>query len=146
MEPGFHQALKDQEKRLDPRVAMFCDNTRDAIKGHVFDAMEPGFVNGGEGLEREILHAVSAWCDRGGAFRAGSPERILSYVSAHDNLTLWDKLILSMTGLHMRQERLYERPEEVIRAYKLAASIYFTCQGHFVLSVGRGICPDEGGE
>ena len=136
MEPGFHQALKDQEKRLDPRVAMFCDNTRDAIKGHVFDALQPGFVNGGEGLEREILHAVSAWCDRGGAFRAGSPERILSYVSAHDNLTLWDKLILSMTGRCGRNV-FYERPEEVIRAYKLAASIYFTCQGHLFFLSGE---------
>lgn len=146
MEPGFHQALKANEKRLNPRVAMFCDNTRDAIKGHVFHALEPGFVNGGEGLEREIMHAVSAWCDRGGTFRASSPERILSYVSAHDNLTLWDKLILSMTSGGQPQagdrsgrgpERFYERPEEVMRAYKLAVSVYFTCQGHLFFLSGE---------
>ena len=52
---GVPPGAEGSGKRLDPRVAMFCDNTRDAIKGHVFDALQPGFVNGGEGLEREIL-------------------------------------------------------------------------------------------
>ena len=136
MEQEALPALKKNIDRLNPQVGFFCDDTRDAIKGHTFEGGTPGFVNGGEGLEREILHAVSAWCDRGGAFRAGSPERILSYVSAHDNLTLWDKLILSMTGRCGRNV-FYERPEEVIRAYKLAASIYFTCQGHLFFLSGE---------
>ena len=155
MEHGFHQALKENEKRLNPRVAMFCDNTRDAVKGHVFEAMEPGFVNGGEGLEREIMHAASAWCDRGGAFHAGSPERVLSYVSAHDNLTLWDKLILSMThndhslALHMSRcdkKGFYERPEEVVRAYKLAVSVYFTCQGRLFFLSGEEFARTKEGD
>lgn len=144
MEPGFHQALKENEKRLNPRIAMFCDNTRDAVKGHVFEAMEPGFVNGGEGLEREIMHAASAWCDRGGAFRAGSPERVLSYVSAHDNLTLWDKLIISMSRCDRND--FYERPEEVMRAYKLAVSVYFTCQGRLFFLSGEEFARTKEGD
>lgn len=133
MEPGYHQALKVNEKRLHPRIGMFCDNTRDAVKGHVFEASEPGFVNGMEGLEREIMHAVAAWCDRGGAFKAGSPERVLSYISAHDNLTLWDKLILSMAP----EAGFHDTPDAVMAAYKLAVSIYFTCQGRLFFLSGE---------
>lgn len=133
MEMGFVQALKENERLLSPRIGMFCDNTRDAIKGHVFEAEEPGFVNGGTGLEEEILHSVSAWCDGSEALNPGSPERILSYVSAHDNFTLWDKLILSMS----REKDFYVREEAVMKAYRLAAAIYFTCQGRIFFLSGE---------
>lgn len=45
MEPGTHAALKENVHLLSPGVAVFSDDTRDAIKGHVFYAKETGFVS-----------------------------------------------------------------------------------------------------
>lgn len=47
--PGVLQqpaANKDALSLLDDRIGVFCDNTRDAIKGHCFYAREAGYVNG----------------------------------------------------------------------------------------------------
>lgn len=148
MEPGFFQALKLNEELLNPSIGFFCDNTRDAIKGHVFEAGEPGFVNGGEGMEREILRAAAGWCGprrsgkNAGTFCAASPERIINYVSAHDNLTLWDKLILTMAP----EEGFHSRPEEVVRANKLAAAICFTCQGRIFFLSGEEFARTKEGD
>lgn len=165
MEAGFIQALKMNGDQLNPSIGFFCDDTRDVIKGHVFESGEPGFVNGREGLEREILRAAAGWCgghrgkmeevEVGGkernveresrgtaAFRAVSPERIINYVSAHDNLTLWDKLILTMAP----EEGFYSRPEEVVRASKLAASICFTCQGRIFFLSGEEFARTKEGD
>lgn len=55
MEDGAAPALKSNIQLLDKNVGMFCDDTRDAIKGHVFEAETPGFVNGAESMEDKIL-------------------------------------------------------------------------------------------
>ncbi len=65
---------------------MFCDDTRDAIKGHVFYAKEPGFVTGAPGLEKHILNSAKAWWTGTSCVKA--PSQIIPYVSAHGNLTL----------------------------------------------------------
>ncbi len=138
MEKGTKAALKSNVHLLDEGVAIFTDDTRDVIKGHVFYKEEPGFVNGGKGLEAKLLEAVTAWCkpdeDVGnkdcdnGSFRPKSCSQIINYVSAHDNFTLWDKLVLSMHGGDMG---------DILKANKLAAFIYFTCQGHLFLQAGE---------
>lgn len=133
MEEGFIPAVKEHVKELDQAVGIFCDNTRDAVKGHVFDAKKPGFVNGGSGFEQDILNSVSAWCTMGNSLEAKAPSQIITYVSSHDNLTLWDKLILTMqpdAGFH-------EMKVDVVKAHKLAAAIYFTCQGRLFLLSGE---------
>lgn len=122
---GSIQALKSNIQLLNKNIGIFCDSTRDAVKGHVFEEEIPGFVNGGENLEENILNSVSAWCDENNDFQAQAPSQILSYVSAHDNLTLWDKLVKTIpTG-------------DLLRANKLAAAIYFTCQGRIFLLSGE---------
>ena len=83
-----------------PLSGVFADDDiRDVIKGHVFYEEIPGFVNGGKDLEKKVLGAVTAWCDNEeDEFRPKSCAQIINYVSAHDNFTLWDKLVLSMHG------------------------------------------------
>ncbi len=76
---------------------MFYDNTRDAIKGHCFYAREAGYVNGRPDMFPEIRAAVTAWCCSD-ALPEHAPGQIVSYVSAHDNYTLWDKLLLVRTN------------------------------------------------
>ncbi len=124
MEKGSVPALKKNIALLDENIGMFCDDTRDAIKGHVFYAEVPGFVTGAPGLEEQILHSAMAWCVEGSGVKA--PSQIITYVSAHDNLTLWDKLAIAVPD---EQER--------IRRNKLAAAVYMTCQGRLFLLSGE---------
>ena len=57
---------------LNERIGIFCDNTRDAIKGGCFDAREPGYVEGKESALWDIGAAVAAWC-RSSALPPHSP-------------------------------------------------------------------------
>lgn len=135
MEEGKHQALKENMKELDPEVGMFCDNTRDTIKGSVFRLKEPGFVNGAPGLEEDILKSVKAWC--GGnepGISVKAPSQVISYVSSHDNQTLWDKLS------EMMEDEVHRR-----KAYRLAAGIYMTCQGRLFFLSGEEFARTKGG-
>lgn len=140
MAEGFHPCKKENLHLLDRNVGVFCDNTRDCIKGHVFYQEVPGFVNGGSGHEEEILNAVRAWVDASAevdktasAFPVQAPSQIVSYISAHDNLTLWDKLMITMKP----GADFAVRDEEVVRAYKLAAAICFSCQGRIFFQAGE---------
>lgn len=124
MEKQAVPALKCHVDQLDQHVGFFCDDTRDAVKGHTFEGEEPGFVNGGEGLEEEILASVRAWC--GPKSKVKAPSQVITYVSAHDNWTLWDKLSLTIPD-----------EKERMQANRMAAAIYMTCQGNLFFLSGE---------
>ena len=88
-----YEANKANLAMLNERVGIFCDDTRDAIKGGCFDAREPGYVEGKPGSFWDIGASVAAWC-RSEKLPPHAPGQIISYVSAHDNFTLWDKLLM----------------------------------------------------
>ena len=119
-----YEANKNNLNMLNERIGIFCDNTRDAIKGGCFDAREPGYVEGKPGSFWDIGAAVAAWC-RSDKLPPHSPGQIVSYVSAHDNFTLWDKLLMVR----------YARPEfgavdkTALAQNRLAAGIYLTSMG-----------------
>lgn len=150
METGTRACLKENVKYLDEGIAVFSDDTRDAVKGHVFYEEVPGFVNGGKDMEKKILGAVSGWRKNQKGFLPKSCSQIVNYVSAHDNLTLWDKLVLSMHGGCGKNNEYRENTqkasddsvftkkyEDVLKANKLAALICFTCQGNLFLQAGE---------
>lgn len=124
MEQEALPALKKNIDRLNPQVGFFCDDTRDAIKGHTFEGKTPGFVNGGKGQEGAILSSVKAWCGPGSKVQA--PSQVVTYVSAHDNWTLWDKLSLTV-----------EDEAERMRANRMAAAVYMTCRAGFSSFPGK---------
>ena len=76
-------------------LGIFCDNTRDAIKGSSVHMEERGFVSGRSGLEEDILRERGGLVreeDKGGhdggdCLRQKHPSQIVTYVSSHDNLT-----------------------------------------------------------
>lgn len=125
MESGAYQALKKNMLKLDENIGMFSDDTRDAIKGSVFELDEPGFVNGGDGFEDAVLNSVQAWCHKRTP-KIKAPSQVITYVSSHDNQTLWDKLTETIS-------------DEVLlrKAYRLAAGIYMTCQGSLFFLSGE---------
>ena len=150
MEEGTLPALKDNVEYLDENVAIFSDDIRDVIKGHVFYAKEPGFVNGAKDLEKKALYAASAWRKGGSNIVPKSCSQIVSYVSAHDNFTLWDKLVISMKddkdvfSVDEDGNKIFDKPdiftkkhEDILAANKLAALMYFTYQGHIFFQAGE---------
>ena len=139
MEPGTHSALKSRMGLLDPGVGAFCDLTRDAIKGDSFKEALPGFVNGGKGFERAILHAAAGWRRGSREFRPRSCAQVVNYISAHDNFTLWDKLVMSLPERPGRPEPAdfgKLRPD-ILERNKLAAFVYFTCLGRLFMQAGE---------
>lgn len=142
--PGTVLADKQALPRLDSRIGHFCDTTRDTIKGHVFYRDQPGYVNGAAQQNRQaVLDAVDA--HRHAVAREGEAGQIIQYVSAHDDLTLWDKLSISVRGNganHLPDNTMYDDvlqgsacAQEVLNANLLAAGIIATSAGlPFMLS------------
>lgn len=112
-------ATKEAMKKLAEGIAVFNDDTRDAVKGP-YDKLEvPGFVNGKKGLEEKIKRGIQGLFDEKEKVQPVSPAQLLNYVSAHDNSTLWDKLVDSV-----KQDQDYEtRHEDLLAMNKLAAAI-----------------------
>ncbi len=133
MADGYHESITANEKYLDKGIHIFSDSIRDAIKGSVFEFDEPAYINSGErAIEfvEDIKKAVIL------------PRRI-SYVSAHDNVTLYDKLLLSVEDEKEKTEAcikaygqgnavdsdVFKRKEKIANMTKMAAGIYFTSAG-----------------
>ncbi|MCU0314980.1 MAG: type I pullulanase [Fimbriimonadaceae bacterium] len=72
-------------------VAVFNDRFRGAFRGEL-DAAGPGFALGGvvdrNGLISALMGSVKDFTN--------SPQETVNYVSAHDNLTWWDRVALSL--------------------------------------------------
>jgi pullulanase len=76
--------------------AVFNDNFRSAIKGDS-DGWGRGFVTGESGKEGEVAAGI-----QGAIYDfTDSPVESVNYVTAHDNLNLWDKML---TVLGLRQQ------------------------------------------
>jgi pullulanase len=143
--PKSLRAIKENTPKLN-EIACFNDDIRDAVKGNVFEAENKGFVSGAHGLEEIIKFGVA-----GATFHpqinyklcasnkpwASSPSQSVNYVSCHDNLTLYDKLIKS-TGT-IEEEKLK-------RMYKLANAIILTSQGIPFLQSGVELLRTKSGE
>ena len=108
MEGEALPADKEHIGLLDEQIGMFSDDTRDAIKGSVLEADE--------------------------TLEVKAPSQIITYVSAHDNHTLWDKLSETTENKKQRQKE-----------YRLAAGIYLTCQGTPFFLSGEEFARTKGG-
>ena len=120
------------------QIAAFSDDCRDGVKGHVFYEKEAGFANGKAGLEETIKFAIVASTPHkevdktnivySDGFWANEPYQTVTYASAHDNYTLWDKLqIVSPEA----------SKEELIKINKLIAGIILTSQGITFIHAGE---------
>lgn len=84
--PQEQQTLKGSQKGKG--FAVFNDNFRGAIKGDS-DGAGQGFATGATGKEGDIVKGVKGAVDD----FTDSPSETINYVTAHDNLNLWDKVI-----------------------------------------------------
>lgn len=84
-------------------IAMFSDVIRDAIKGST-NGGDTGFATGAQaGLSGAIRFGVNGGVSNGafgtannkGTWSTHNPTNMINYASAHDNLTLWDKICMA---------------------------------------------------
>ena len=100
---------------LVPKFAFFSDTIRDMLKGTVFVDDAPGFVSGAQGQEpllRQCFLGQADWCP--------SPTQTVNYASCHDNMALFDRIVLSTPEASRADQ---------IRMNNLAAAVYMTAQG-----------------
>ena len=140
MEGRFIPSDKAHLKELDPSVGMFNDCIRDAVKGSVFKKEEPGFADGSKDADQIKKGLLS--CIGGDDFPVTNPGQSITYVSCHDNLTLWDKLSA------VNWLRPVGDPEKKrIAQNKLCAAIYLMSPGRvFFLSGEEGARTKNGDE
>ncbi|PGU09821.1 type I pullulanase [Bacillus cereus] len=123
--------LKANQKNAEKMkgIAHFNDDIRDGLKGSVFEEKENGFVNGKENMEDRIKKGITAGFDYDtNSSTYKDPEQVLTYVEAHDNHTLWDKLELTNSG---------DNEEVRKQMHKLSSSILLTSQGIPFLHAGQ---------
>ena len=124
LEGGARPSDKRALDALSDRIGFFCDDTRDAVKGNVFDAANAGYVNGAPQCGYDVLHAVAAWRSGARGFRPRQAMQVVQYVSAHDNFTLWDKL-----AAVARRGDYDAADSDLLGQNRMAAGICLTCQG-----------------
>ena len=134
-EPSFTLADKKGRKLLDARLGWFCDESRDSIKGNVMLERDPGYVNGSsDAFAAQVRHALNGW--RGTEAQGKQVGQIVQYVSAHDDLTLWDKLCLTMRDdpAHADYDATGD-VQDILAANAIAAGLVLTSAGlPFMLS------------
>ncbi|MBR3704695.1 MAG: type I pullulanase, partial [Oscillospiraceae bacterium] len=76
-------------------VAVFNDVIRDGLKGSVFDKTARGYISGQTAATfSDIVFGIRGGKGVGQGWSV-EDAMVINYMSAHDNNTLWDKLILS---------------------------------------------------
>lgn len=111
--PLNQQAGKDGIKHMaDNQVAAFNDAIRDAVKGSVFQSNEKGWVQGDNlaGAFESLKYGIVGGIDHLDVDFVGpwhlDPDQTINYVSAHDNNTLFDKLVLTGFSVTRDIERI----------------------------------------
>ena len=109
-------------------VGAFNDDFRNALKGSP-DHDDPGWIQNGS--KRDVLKAamlINDWC--------AVPGQSINYMTCHDNLVLWDKLVHSMPNA---------TDELRIDAMKLGYLALFTSQGVPFFHGGEEFARTKGG-
>ena len=112
-------------------LAVFNDHLRNAIRGDL-DGDAIGFATGPGGDEASIARGVA------GAITdfAHAPTETINYASAHDNLTMWDKILRVTPGATDAQRRAMQ---------KLAHGVVLTSQGIAFIHGGAPFARTKGG-
>ncbi|HSO88965.1 MAG TPA: type I pullulanase, partial [Draconibacterium sp.] len=144
--PEHLRAIKNNIQYL-PGIAAFNDDFRDALKGNHGLKKSKGFISGLELREEAVKFGIIAatshpqivydYVETSKRPWAAEPSQSISYVSCHDNYTLWDKLKMSIS---------HPTDEQLRRMVKLAGALILTSQGVPFLHAGVEFCRTKNGE
>lgn len=140
------RAVKTNVTQLN-RIAVFNDDFRDGIKGNNFQTRSKGFVNGQTVQEENIKFGIAGACfhpqivygyvEHSKSPWAAEPWQCVNYASCHDNLTLYDKLVLSCPEAS---------EEEIDRMNRMAGALVLTSQGIPFLHAGTEMARTKNGD
>ena len=116
-----------------PSISAFNDQFRDAVKGSTFDANGAGYVTNSNGIY-DIMKGIEGSVNWGWGLTS---TQSINYVSAHDNLTLYDKLKATNGASSYTEEIDYQA--------RLANSIVMFSQGVPFLHAGVDFLRTKGG-
>ncbi|MBR7927879.1 type I pullulanase [Aerococcaceae bacterium zg-ZUI334] len=122
--PFEKKASHHQAKRME-RIGQFNDSLREALKGNDFDPHTRGFINGAWYTENQVAGNVMAGL---GLDHFLDPGQVIQYVEAHDNYTLYDRLVTADSHLDR---------DTIIRRHELATSIILLSQGVPFIHAGQ---------
>ena len=114
---GFNIPLCDKTnfEKFPKGLGGFHDELRDIIKGSTFIKNEKGFVSGSllskdDKENNDLLNKFRQYFTGGininGCIENAKCDKLINYVSCHDNNTLWDKLVIVENNLY---EEKYEK-------------------------------------
>lgn len=134
--PETLRAVKKNASKLN-HIAVFSDDIRDGIKGGWGDLKEKGFVSGGDGKTESVKFGIVASTPNNQINYkavnysnlpwAAEPFQTITYVSCHDDNTLFDRLKISNPNA---------TEADLIKMDKLANAIVLTSQGIAFLHSG----------
>lgn len=134
--PIEKRALKQNMMQM-PKIAAFSDDIRDGLKGSVFDDASTGFVSGATATEESVKFGIVGGIEHAqidyktvnysDAPWTNEPWQSISYVSCHDNHTIYDKLKVS---------RRDANEEELVAMVKLGNAVVMTSQGTAFMHAG----------
>ena len=110
-------------------IAVFNDAIRNGLKGNSgFGEITSGILNGGSNGDNlnKVLFGILGGNASGAGWRV-SNNMVINYMSAHDNLALWDQLTLTMGGSTAAKAK----------ANRLGAAILFVSKGTPFVQAGE---------
>ncbi len=152
-----YSAHKANESELDADIGYFNDQIRDAIKGeHKYDGTTglvqenyttskpletgekwPNNVFGG------IMGSVGYTSGQWGMWRpfwSKSSNSVIAYCSAHDNLTLWDKLAA------VEGKNFNSTSDKMLRMNKMAGAVTLVSHGGYFMQAGEEFARTKNGD
>ncbi|MCH5156110.1 MAG: type I pullulanase [Clostridiales bacterium] len=137
VETSDMKAANMYNSSLMPNIAFFDDVTRDGIKGGGFNQpmTSRGFAQGSRNESSVYIGAVGGTANNDAGYRvlgqsafATEPTQNISYVSCHDNSTLWDKINACSLSDNLADMKAMNR---------IAATAVMTSQGAVFMLAGE---------
>lgn len=115
--------IMDNASKVNSRIAMFSDKIRNALKGGTDDATQ-GYIQGSTTVNNDIKAGMMGGSSTTFGKWAQAPSQCITYNSAHDNLSLWDKILKSNGSSDYNSTN-----STFLAQNKLSAAIVLTSQG-----------------
>ncbi|KAB8135723.1 pullulanase [Gracilibacillus oryzae] len=125
--PDVQPADQDWMQETDS-VASFSDEFRNELKSGFGSEGQPRFITGGARDIQTIFNNITA---DPGNFKADDPGDVVSYISAHDNLTLHDVISQSI------KKDPKDHKEEIHKRIRLGNLMVLTSQGTSFIHAGQ---------
>lgn len=120
-------------------VAVFDDAIRDGLKGSVFNAREKGYISGSVTQMNawKVVHGLTGGQNNIAVSWSGLSSGVISYMSCHDNHTLFDRLVNSASEFSA---------EERLKMNRFGISIIMIGKGIPFFLAGEEMLRSKGGD